>query len=151
MAIALCVVPVLAHGQETLTWSNPKYWEPDKMVRGSIYLEAGTAIGEDYKTSKSGYWDFVGVKDANDLWDAGYSAWAVGPDMVTKILHPDPNVSPAIKDWMRKNKVNFAVTSIREGEYYFWGTRYNHTDSFDTDEYRNRNDAYSTLYYDGTR
>jgi hypothetical protein len=95
----------------------------------------------------------VGVKHEKDLWSAGHAAWAVGPYHVTKIIHPDPNVNPAIKNWMRRNKVDWAITYLTEGGVIteFLVTRYNNDVLPDTDEYRNDTDAYSTLYYNGAK
>jgi hypothetical protein len=110
------------------------------MVRGTIYLEAGAVIAGNLKTINSGYRDFVGVKNYNDidLWSAGHSAWAVGPDMSINIIHPDPNVNPAIVSWMKQNNVKLATTAVSNQDFDFIVIRENRGD-------------YSTLYYIGGR
>jgi hypothetical protein len=135
LCIVLVSIPVSLYGWE---WTFPVH-VPEGTIKGIIHL----GDGQD--------WQFVGVKYEKDLWSSGHAAWATGPDQVTKIIHPDPNVNPAIKNWMRRNKVNWAITYFSEDGVIteFWVTRYNYSNLPDTDEYRNKADAYSTLYYNG--
>ena len=153
--VMLCAVlmgiPVRLYGWE---WEQPR-WVPQGAVKGTIRFSEGVdwefvgkgiihfSEGEDV--------NFVGVKLEKDLWDGGYSAWMRGPHQVTAIKHPDPNVPLAIKNWMRRNKVNWAIMRTGNGGILeFAVIRYNYTNFPDTDEYRNRTDAYTTLCYDVT-
>jgi hypothetical protein len=138
--LLLCIVfagiPVSLYGDDIWDMYNPEFF-PAGAVKGTIPIGEGQI------------WKFVGVKREEYLFDAGYAPWGIGPSQVTKIIHPDPNVLPAIKNWMRRNKVDWAITFLTDDSGYidkFWVTRYNNSFS-DTDEYRNRADAYSTLYY----
>jgi hypothetical protein len=153
--VLLCIVsvsiPVRLYGWE---WEQPR-WVPQGAVKGTIRFSedvewefVGKGIihfseGEDV--------DFVGVKLEKDLWDGGYSAWMRGPDQVTGIKHPDPNVPSAIKNWMQRNQANWAIMRLGDGHIEeFAVIRYNHIHLPDTDEYRNKIDAYTTLCYDVT-
>jgi hypothetical protein len=137
--VLLCIVsvsiPVHLYGQE---WTFPQYI-PKDAVLGIIHLGEGRD------------WNFVGVKWEKDLWSAGHAAWAIGPEMITKVIHPDPDVNPAIKNWMRRNNVDWAITYLTKNGRIdeFVVIRYNYSGFPDTDEYRNKTDAYSTLYYNG--
>ncbi|GHV04566.1 hypothetical protein FACS189485_10260 [Spirochaetia bacterium] len=104
----------------------PEYF-PEGAVKGTVHL--GDVD-----------WQFVGVKYQKDLWSAGHAAWAVGPDDVIEVIHPDPNVNPAIVRWMKQNNVDWAITYLSEDGYInkFWVTRANLGGA-----------TYSTLYYDG--
>lgn len=123
--VAFANFPVLLHGWDL---QRPQYF-PEGAVKGTIRLWDVD-------------WQFVGVKYERDLWSAGAAAWRVGPSDVIEIIHPDPNVNPAIVRWMKQNNVDWAITYF-VNEYgdldSFWVTR------------ANGDDTYSTLYYNGGR
>jgi hypothetical protein len=149
----LVSIPMRLYGWE---WEEPR-WVPQGAVKGTIYFSEDVDwefVGKGtihYSEGKD--MNLVGVKLEKDLWDGGYSAWMRGPDQVTAIKHPDPNVPGVIKNWMQRNKVNWAIIPLNYGGRYideFAVIRYNYTNFPDTDEYRNRTDAYTTLCYDVT-
>ncbi|GHV53817.1 hypothetical protein AGMMS49579_13260 [Spirochaetia bacterium] len=108
---------------------------PEGAVKGTIHL------GEDDDRQ------FVGVKREEDLWSAGHAAWGEGPNEVIGIIHPDPNVNPAIVRWMNQNDVGWAITRYRDGEtgmINYWITRANGWNT-------SKDGTYSTLFYDGAR
>jgi hypothetical protein len=152
LCTVLVSIPVGLYGWE---WKQPKY-VPQGAVKGTISFSEDVAwefVGKGIIPFNKGQdVDFVGVKLEKDLWDAGYSAWMGGPDKITAIKHPDPNVPSDIKNWMRRNKVNWAIMYLTDGSHIteFAVIRYNYTNLPDTDEYRNRTDAYTTLSYDVT-
>jgi hypothetical protein len=118
----------LVHGQDELKWAFSewrKWWDSEKMVRGSVYFEVGV------------YRDFVGIKhdDDQDLWNAAHLVWMGGPAKVVNIIHPDPNVDPAIVRWMKQNGVNKATTPVNGRDFRFIVIR------------DNGDGTYSTLYY----
>jgi hypothetical protein len=141
----LASIPQRLYGWD---WRFPECVE-DGWVKGTIHLNVDWDVPENGILNFRGDVDFVGVKWEDDLWSAGHAAWGTGPRVVIAIKHPDSNVPLAIKNWMRRNKVNWAIMYHFSDITRIIVIRYNYTSLPDTDEYRNKNDAYSTLIYEG--